>query len=235
MVRCDQCGVELAEGTERCPLCGAVLGDKDAASRAGTPGPVPVPADGADENRQRRQVVAEVLSVSLAIAALTLVVLDLIMGAGIAWSLYPLVALGFIWWLICPTLMATRKPALGIAVSALAPFGFLVALDAINGSLAWSLTLGAPIAAAVELGVLGTILAAKASKIRGLNVLAYAFVAAAAICLVVEGAIDLYRDGILNLFWSSITASTLIPVAGFLFYAHLRLARNTTLKKLFHY
>lgn len=234
MSLCARCGVDIGDAAN-CPLCGLASGHGTAPSpQANARNLVELTAAVQPPSRARHLFVAELLTVSLAIAALTVFLVDLFTGGGVTWSLYPLAALGFIWVAICPLIMATKRKILGLAFTALAPFAFLLALDAINGDLNWSLRLGIPMAAAVELAASLASLASARSRRKGLNLLSYALLAVAFVCLAIEGVISLWLHGSLRFAWSFIASSALVPIALFLLYAHHRVATDATLRRLFH-
>ncbi|TFG84131.1 MAG: hypothetical protein E4H20_04010 [Spirochaetales bacterium] len=232
--------MDLGPEARRCPLCGtepeaaAANQDSGAASDSNHRTIADTAVELQQPARVRRYIAAEMLTVCLAIAAATVFLVDLMTGGGITWSLYPLASLGFVWCFVYPYLVSVRRPSLGIAVAALSPLAYMVAMDYINGTLDWSLRLGIPIALTVEATLAGIVLAIRLSKRRGLNVLSYSLLAIALICLVTEASISLWAIREIHLLWSYIVASALVPVAAFLLYAHHRLARDTSLRKLFH-
>ncbi len=231
MAICQKCGVEIGEGKGVCPLCGTRIGE---APGEGPQGMFDRAASALPESRAKRLVAAETAGVSFAIAAVSVLIIDLVTDGRVSWSLYPLASLLTAWFLISPPLLWPRKPALFLAVQGLSVFAFLFGLDLIDGSLGWSWRLGVPIAAAAELMAAGAAYMSWRSKRRGVNVLAFALIAVAGFCLALEGFVALYRGGVFRLAWSSITASAVVPVAGFLLYVHYRLTKDATLKKLFH-
>ncbi len=234
MSLCPRCGVDIGDAAS-CPLCGLVPGyETPATAMPHARNLVDLTASVQPPSRARHLFVAELITVSLAIAALTVFLVDLLTGGGISWSLYPLAALGFIWLSLCPLIMATKRKILGLAFTALAPFAFLLALDLINGDINWSLRLGLPIAASVELAASFATFVSLRSRRKGLNLLSFGLLAIAFVCLSVEGVISLWLGGPLRFSWSFIASSALVPIAIFLFYAHHRLAADATLRRLFH-
>lgn len=235
---CPRCGVDLGDGVELCPLCGSVVAPEPLPAQ-----PPETPAFGGvfDEAlarepavRARRLVAAETISVALAIAAASVVVIDLVTSGRLGWSRYPLASLAFAWILACPPLLAPRRRAAVVAAWCASLFAFLFVVDAMDGSVDWSVRLGFPLAAAA-LGLFAlAATAARLSRRRGLNVVAYGLVAVAGFVLAVEAVVDAWLLGVVRFQWSSIVASALVPVAAFLVYAHYRLVKDSTLRKLFH-
>lgn len=233
MAICPKCGVEIGDASAACPLCGVRLSGGDQGTEHAS-GFLDRAASAQPESRTKRLVAVETAGVSFAIAAVSVLIIDLLTDGRVSWSLYPLASLLMAWMLMAPPLLWPRKPALFLALQGLSVFAFLFGLDLIDGSLGWSVALGAPITAAAELMILGAVLVSARAKRRGLNVLAFALIAVAGFCLALEGFVSLYARGVFRLTWSSITASAVIPVAAFLLYVHYRLAKDATLKKLFH-
>lgn len=232
---CVRCGVDI--GAERiCPLCMTPAGEglTEAAGRLGPGFTAPSERAGASPAAlKRRLLAAEMISFSLCLAAATVALADLALGGGLSWSLYTLAALGAVWLLSCPLLLAKRVRT-GAAAAAVAPPALLLAIDLIAAGRPWFLALGLPIALAVELGAGLASFAAIRSRRRGLNVFAYGLIAAALISSVVDGAVSYWMTGVLRLGWSVIVLLALLPVSAFLFYAHYRLASSATLKRFFH-
>lgn len=236
MALCPQCGVDI-EDAQRCPLCRrelrpevpAVAGCAEPAVQSAAE-----PELTAGEERTRRIIITEVISVSMAMVAVSMTIINLILGGRLSWSLYILVSLAFGWLMVGWPLLFIKRPAMVLPVLCLAPFGFLFLLDWLSGSLSWFLPLALPIAAAVELGVGGVVLATRLSRRHGLNIVAYGLLAASGLCVVIELALCMYTGCGMRLVWSSVVAFASVPVAGFLIYFHHRISKTTTLRKLFH-
>lgn len=244
MSECVRCGVDI--GDERaCPLCGTPAGEGPAvaaetaaglgrtASRDRANDRANDRAGASPAAMKRRLLAAEVISFCVCLAAATVALADLALGSGLSWSLYPLAALGAVWLIFCPLLLAKRA-WVGVASAAVAPPALLLAIDLIAAGRPWFLTLGLPIAVAAELGAGLAFLASARSRRRGLNVFAYGLTAAALVSGVVDGAVSYWMAGGVRLGWSVIVLLALLPVAAFLLYAHYRLATNATLKRLFN-
>lgn len=231
---CIRCGVDIG-AEQSCPLCGTPAGAAPAAPAGSAAGPAaPVERAGVGgAAKGRRLLAAEVVSFSVGLAAATVALADLALGGGLSWSLYALAALGAIWLLACPLLLAKRA-WIGAAAAAVAPPALLLAIDLIGPGRPWFATLGLPIAVAAELGAGLAALASARSKRRGLNVFAYGLTAAAFVSGVIDAAVSYRMTGGIRLGWSVIVLLALLPVSAFLLYAHYRLATNATLKRLFH-
>ncbi len=232
MAICIHCKVDIGQA-KRCPLCGTAAGGEnpDKPTMAGL---YDRAASAKPDARAKRMVGLETISVSLAIAALSVAVIDLLGDFRMNWAWYPLASIALAWLLVGPVVLLPKKPAIFLPVQILSVFGFLLALDAIDGQLNWSWQLGLPIAAAAFAMIAMAVFMSMKAKRRGVNVFAFALLAVAGFCIALEGFAAMYKGGVFRLAWSSITASAIIPVAAFLLYAHYRLTKNATLKKLFH-
>ena len=183
-----------------------------------------------------RTLLWELLSVSLGIAALALLVIDLLERPGLSWSRYPLASIALAWILVSllPRRGAvTTLPALRAIAAALALPGFLLVIDSFEGGLGWSLAIAVPICLSAELisGLAG--LAIARTRRRGANVAAILLAAIAALCLAIETILDLSLGRTIRLAWSAIVLSSLLPVSAFLFYLHYRILGKKSLRRFF--
>lgn len=251
MPYCPNCGVELAADAERCPLCLAPAW-RPGASHARGPeetrrreAPVELAISALDpEDAEKlspaegRTLLWELLTVSLGIAALALLAIDLIDSPGIGWSRYPLASIGLAWALIglLGAGRRARSPGarrLRLALAALAAPAYLLLLDLFSGSLDWSLAIGVPVSLATELIAGLAALAIARSRRRGANVAAILLAAVALICLAIESILDLAATRAIGLGWSSIVLVALLPVSLFLFYLHYRILGKKSLRRFF--
>lgn len=243
MAICSKCGVDI-EQARFCPLCKTIVSEPEPPVAQAQPAPAAEEALPSSEFSMaglteqefhgRQVVAAEVISVSMVMVAISVTVINFLLNRHLSWSLYILLSLGFAWIMVCIPIMFVKKPAIVLPVVISAPFAFLLLLDALSPPLAWALPLALPITAAVEVSIGAAVMATRLSKRHGLNVVAFGLLAATLICLVTDLVVGLYLAGTARLLWSAIVAFTTVPVAGFLIYFHHRIAKKTTLRKLFH-
>jgi peptidoglycan/LPS O-acetylase OafA/YrhL len=235
MPYCPNCGVELEETARACPLCGAPS-PAAAAAPAGAARPERL-IDPEDREKltegERLKIAWEVISVSSAIGGAVVCAMNLFMSGEISWALYPLASLALAWVLLTLPFRLRRRPVLVSLVAACATPAFLLCLDLIDGKLDWSLRLGLPIALAAELSAALAALAGAKARRKGINIIAFALVAAAATCVAIESALGLFLTGRLELNWSLVVAVSLGSVAVFLLYLHHRVTTRVNLRKLF--
>jgi hypothetical protein len=231
---CPNCGVEIVEGADTCPLCRSPV----------QPRP-PHPAHLVDEILEEgskekltkgewRLIVWEVISVSAGIIALSTCAINLLLDARLSWALYPLLSLAFLW------LIATswrffhdRRPVVVALVMVLIPL-LLVALDLVGGRPSWSFSIALPISLLVEAAVSAGLWLFFNVKGRGANSLAFLLILVAIVCLGIEATLDIAGGKRLGFEWSAIVAFCLLPAAAFFFYLHYRIRRKTTLRRFFH-
>lgn len=232
MALCPECKIDIGIA-DRCPLCGYSVNPqakKDFAEKGLFKNAAKFKAD----DKARRMVALETLVVSCMIAAVAILATDLINDMRLSWSPYPLLSLALLLSILVPILLWPKNPLLYLGTELISVLAYLLAMDAVDGNLGWALQLGIPISFVAFLMTGITVAMCLKAKRRGLNVLAYVFFAAAGFCLGLESILTLYGQEPFRLYWSAITASALIPVALFLLYAHYRLTKNSTLRKIFH-
>jgi uncharacterized membrane protein YwaF len=110
----------------------------------------------------------------------------------------------------------------------------LVILDAFTTRISWSVRLGIPLLLTGNLVAAALIAVIRKSRYKGINLLAYAFLGAAVLCLCIDGLLSFFKTGLFQLQWSVITTACIIPVVIVLLFVHFRLKRGRSLKRTFH-
>jgi hypothetical protein len=234
MAYCPDCGVELAPEASSCPLCGRPV---DRKAGHGAHFNVVELLDPEDHDRlssaEQRRVGWEVRSVSAFIAAAAVSAINLVESGGLSWSLYPLASILYLWVLSSAVVGLGKRPVWAGLVVALATPAFLLALDAVDGTLGWSLHIALPIAAVTELAAGAVGLAAWKAARKGINLIAFGLFGVVAVCVGIEISLGFALWGRLAFRWSAIVAFSLIPVAAFLLYLQYRLGKGTSLRRIF--
>lgn len=240
MPYCSKCGIEVDEGVAACPLCAAPIQKLDESAPNPARGPYPqriIDPENAYKlsKAERRRIGLEIISLTAALASAALCIIDLLPDLRLGWSRYAVVSIALAW-------MASVTPAIlyGRIKSTLAAVGaeilaFLLVLDALDGRLGWSLSLGIPIALTSYLvATVATIIMARRPS-KGLNLLGIGALALAAYLVALEWIIRLGLGLGANMrsYWSIIAALALVPVAIFLFYLHGRVLRGANLRTIF--
>ncbi len=230
MPLCPTCGVELADDASHCPLCGTPLAD-------GLARPHESIFDPDDREKftddERRTIAWEVLSVSIGIGMAVVFLVDLFLERRLTWSLYPIAALAFVWLLLTAPLKLRNRPVLAAVLSGVSALAFLLALNLIQGRLNWAPAVAIPIALDAEISAGAAVFAASRVKRKGVNIIAFGLLAVTLLCIGVEATLGQYLYGRIALHWSAVVATSLVPVAGFLFYLHHRVTKKANLRRLF--
>jgi hypothetical protein len=238
MPYCSRCGVEVDEATEACPLCAAPI------QRMGDPSPgagtEPYPQRIIDpENAynlskaERRRIGLELISLAAVLVSGALILVDLLVDASLDWSPYAVVSVALAWTLSSAPLALYGRVKTVLAISCAAILAFLLALDALDGELGWSLSLGLPIALA-SFAALAAATAIMASRsVKGLNLLGIGALVLTVYLIVLESIIKLALGLDPRPYWSLVAAIALVPVAVFLFFVHGRVLHGANLRKFF--
>lgn len=243
MPYCSRCGVEVDDGAAECPLCEAPIQRLDAPAAPPGDGPYPQriidPQDTYRLSRaERRRIAVEILSLIAILGSGALLLINLLSSADLGWSRYAVASIVFGWTAACLPIALHGRPKAAVAAVGAASVAFLVVLDAMDGAIGWSLSLGAPIALTSFAAVLATATCIATRRVKGLNLLGIGAIGLAAYLVALEsllriGILGLERFGEARPYWSLVAALALVPVAVFLFYLHGRVTRGADLRKIF--
>ncbi len=238
---CPNCKVELDEDMETCPLCNNSLSEIKE---------LPVELDNDNESKdlhedfipgyekltkiQRRKLFWELSGIILFSGIMVTLIIDLVISKGITWSKYSIT--------VCLVLFANTTLLTFWRNRLLIFFGgsfifsslLLGLLDLYNLKIGWSIRLGIPIVCSFYLIIVVLTLLVRSAKIKGLNVLAYFFMAIGIFSLCIEGMISIYYLNAIQFTWSLILLVSMIPIAAILSFIHYRLNKGIELKRFFH-
>jgi hypothetical protein len=176
----------------------------------------------------------EIVSIILLSGVIAMLIIDFAMNRRITWSEY-LAA-------ICLTIFSyvslfafwNQRTIIDIAGGFIASCICILILDALIGSFDWAIKLGIPLLFACNV-VIATLLAAiQISRYKGINLIAYSFIAAALLCISIEGILSYFINNSFHLWWSLIVTACIFPIALVLLFVHFRLQRGRSLQKTFH-
>ena len=213
MPYCVNCGVELNSDAKRCPLCGV---------RVVLPPSLRGNSDTSTQPRKRdiaesvfdKGLWIQVTSTLMVIPALLSVVVNVLSGTGLSWSLYVVAALGAVWvWCISPFLFRRNIVPLWIAIDSVALLGLLAVVNALSPRPGWFVPLALPISASLSVLVLMLVVLTKRRVLRELHIVAAVLLSLGLFCLIVEGAVDLYLTQVLRPQWSLIVLTVCAPLA----------------------
>jgi len=226
MAICKNCGVDLGEGNEKCPLCEpSDLRKQRVAS----------PADLFRVSRiQNSRHLYEIFMLILVSGVIITIAIDAVFGKGMSWSLATTTSIGYLIAMVSGVYLLRGKPYLMIAVTASATILFLWLIDRFTGNHGWSRTVGCPMALSGALLTAAVIFLNSLSRYRGLNLLATILIALAVFTVVIEYLIDRLVASVFTPQWSVVTAASLLIIAMIFIFIHYRLKRGRSLGRLFH-
>ena len=215
MSYCVHCGVELDTTAAACPLCHTPVADPR--QPVDTVSPKPFPTERGEVAPVSRRELALLLSVMLASGSVCCTVLNVLLHAGRAWSLYVTGAALMLWFWLVPPLLRRGLPLpvrLILDGAAVAVYVLLIAVD-LDG-LGWYRALALPI---ILLGTacvlfLGLVLGGGRRSILSTVTL---LIGTAGVFLAgVELFVDRFRDGAWRPGWSvvvlAVCAALIIPL-----------------------
>jgi len=230
---CSNCGVELEDDMPYCPLCGepvAGVGKEEA--------PAPSGQEIFDYSRKmtlpQKKFTWEIISIILLSGTIATAVIDFIITRGISWSEYPVAISVTIFFYISLFAFWQQRTVTQMAGSFILSACFLAGIDAFTGGIGWSVKLGIPLLLAANIVVAGLLAIFRLSKHKGINLIAWAFLAVAVLCISIEGMLSFAKTGAFRFGWSIIVAGCMIPVVLALLFAHFRLRKGRSLQKTFH-
>ena len=161
-------------------------------------------------------------------------IIDLVTTKRITWSKYTITACLVIF--ANATLITFWRHRLLILLGGSFLFSslLLVLLDTYNSKIGWGIRLGVPILLSFYFITLILTLLVRLTKIKGLNILAYFFMAVGFFSICIEGILSKYFLNEIRFAWSLIVVVSMIPIASILFFIHYRLNRGIELKRFFH-
>jgi hypothetical protein len=236
MLVCPNCGVELQDSSEFCPLCRTAL--HPIARRAGMESTYPDTAQDLEpfeglSPEAKRKIFIEIFSVCSGIACFVVLAIELLISKRIWWSIYPVISVCFVWVMVCIPLILREHPWLVFAIIAPTGLAFVFLIDLLASGLSWFFAIGLPIGLLVEGASVGCVTLSVVSRRKGLNIIAIGLAGLAAICVGIEIVLNLNFTGRFFVSWSAVVATAALPIAGLLFYLHYRITKRASLKKLF--
>lgn len=226
---CPNCGVILDEGLEKCPLCKSVAEENTDRSDEKYPSDILH----LSEKKSRKQL-WELSAIVAFSANIICIIVDMVIARGLNWSLYAVTAITGLWLFITSfTFLLKRLISLGL-VLALTTLAMLLIFDMLQPPVRWFIEIGLPISLTFWILFALFMIILKNLKWKGFNMLAYILIEVSVLCMVIDIFTDLHFKGKVLLDWSAITAATLVPLAGILFFMHYRMKRGKNLRSFFH-
>lgn len=226
MAICKNCGVDLGEGNERCPLCEP--SDEAAGSMAS-------PADLFRLSRiQNARHLYEIIMLLLVSGVIITTAIDAAFGKGMGWSLLTTTCLGYLIALVSGFWFLRKNPYYMISATALFTLLFLWLIDMLTGDTEWFFPMACPLVISGAVLSAAVIYFNSFSRYRGLNLLATILMALALFVLMTEYLTDRIRSSQFSPSWSLVAAASLVIIAMIFIFIHYRLKRGHSLGRMFH-
>jgi hypothetical protein len=223
---CKNCGVDLGEGNDRCPLCDPIETE---------PGKIKSPADLFSLSRKETSRHLYEITILLLVSGIIITVaIDAVFGRGMSWSLMSTTCIGYVIAMVSVIYFFARRPYLMLTLTGAATLVFLWLIDILTGDSRWFLSLAFPMVAAATILSIAVIFLNSLSKYRGLNLLATILLALAVFIVVIEYLTDMLLTSVFKPQWSVVTAASLIIISLIFIFIHFRLKRGRSLGGIFH-
>jgi len=235
MTVCRNCGVEIEEDLELCPLCRAPLRGGVAEQEHDTPPPrTGRPAEGMPIRLARRRL-WEIVSLFAAAAAVVVLVADFANGLSVTWARYPLLSVFYLWSAGSVLIFLRRRRLFLLLAETVAAAMFLLGLDVLLPGEPWFVTLALPLTLLSGALVGGVTALSRALRRRVLAVVAAGLGTAGLFVVGLEAVLNLHFAGSLRLSWSLVVFGCIMPLVGLLFYVQYRLkVTHSDMRKIFH-
>lgn len=234
-MHCKNCGVELEDNMLNCPLCGAPVNDNSGSKVPGSNFIAEQPLFGqAKMSRPQKKFTWEIVSVILLSGAIASFIVDFFINKGVTWSEYT-VAIGLtIFSYVSLFAFWEQRTIVEIIGGFIISSFFLILLDALTKGISWSVQLAIPLLFTANFILIILIVIIRRSKFKGVNLIAFSFIAAAMLCICTDAVLSYFKNHFFRLRWSIIVSACVIPVSVVLFFVHYRLKKGRNLKRAFH-
>lgn len=242
MTKCKNCGVMIEDGLDECPLCGEPVTEearrqketqqeKENALKPGTS----VEPENESTVRSAKIWLFEMVSLVAFTAGIVIFAADFAFDFTLSWSLYPLLAIGFVYLFTAAIIGFVRSPAVLLSVETAIVAGFLLLLDLLIGQRAWFLELGLPITllVAVMTGLVAVVVIRL--RLNALQGVAVGLLGTGILVVGIEFVINRARSADLLVSWSLIAFACTLSLFFLILFINKRLReRHAEFKKIFH-
>lgn len=230
---CKNCGVELEDDTLICPLCREPVNSAASASARAAYGQQTF-SSYKEMTRPQKKFTWEIISIILLSAGIATFIVDYIINHHITWSEYPAAICLTIFCYVSSFAFWDQTTLVKMAGGFILSSSCLVVLDLLTAGIQWSVKLAIPLLFAGNLVTAVLLAIIRRSRYKGINLIAYAFLGAAILCLFIDGILSFFKTGLFQVQWSVIVIACTIPVVVVLLFAHFRLKKGRSLEKTFH-
>jgi hypothetical protein len=237
MALCNNCGVELDEPMNYCPLCGLSVNHPGVIPEKKSPNKeIGMNRTGYDQltAKQKNKLAWELSGIIFTSAIIVTFIMDLIINKHLTWSRYTIVI--FLILLTHATLIyfLQRRIWILLAGSFLSTALLILLLDITTSFPGWSIGLGIPILSSIYIFASIVLHIHKIFRQKEFNIMAFFFLVLGGINVCVEGIISFYFKQTIHLHWSLIVLVCLIPISSILFFIQYRLKRGIKLTRFFN-
>lgn len=235
MATCKKCFVEFDDEMKHCPLCGTPTGENvSGGSSRDYPKMAKTVRLEPEERHLVRRILWQIIAILLFSGIIATLVIDLSINRKITWSIYPVSICMIVFSYASLLAFWQTKMIYQLLAAWVLSTALLLLINNFSLTAQWTIYIGIPILIATNVISIILIGVFTSAKQKGLNLLAYTFVAIAALCITIEGIISQYFAGEIVLRWSIIVAACLLPVTAALIFMFHRTRNNSTLQKIFH-
>lgn len=241
MKTCSNCGVQVEDELDECPLCGEPITEEKRRERERReerenllrPG---VEAEPSEQTVRSAKIwLFEMVTLVAFTAAIIVFATDFAYEFTLSWSPIPLLAIGFLYLFVASIIGLARHAVALLAVETLLVAGFLLALDLLLGSERWFLTMALPITLLIALitGVTATV--AVKLRLNTLQTVAVVFLATGLFVMGLELVISWSTTGSSIVSWSIIAFACALSLFFLILFINKRLReRHAEYRKIFH-
>jgi len=230
MPYCPNCGVEVDNGVEKCPLCGFEIPvlDEDEVQKFKK---YPEKLDRYPKSyRRKRKIFMSYYSLMVFVLSTIFIIEDFVFTGSITWSKYVVVPILSTIYFLKFVFGLTKGYHRGLLTTHLDVFAMIFLLDIFDGKINFSLTLALPLLIVIYIGIEVFYFIFKKTTKFGLDSVAFILMFFAFLLISLEFIIELNVYSKIDLDWSLIATFQLIPVAFFIILLHHRTTENFNLK-----
>ena len=212
MSYCVECGVQLAQELEKCPLCQTPVINPNAPKQEQAEPAYPDQIEAAIGQIDRGY--ARQLSVIIMMVPILIVLLLDIIDGGSMWSPYVIGALVMLWcFLVVPIVFRLRRPYIYVTLDVLALCGYLALIAWMSGNFSWYSTIALPLLVLMGVTILLVLLIIRRIEMVKLHRGALLLLLFGAFLVALEVILDRSIWGAVRLSWSVYAATPMMVIA----------------------
>lgn len=185
-------------------------------------------------SQPQRKATWELVFIILILISVITSLLNYILNKEISWSLYPVAVCMIIFSYISYFAFLNARKEIQFIFGFITASVLILFLDSITAGREWSFRVAIPLLLFANITVILLLRIIRGSRRKGINLIAYSFLAAALFCTSIEAIIDLYVKNHINLVWSLIVVACVLPISLVLIFIYFRLKKGGDLNKTFH-